>query len=389
MGNTDHGNGDWGGAVKHILLLTADAGFGHRRTAEAVKEAFDELYGDECETIIANPMQAPDAPSIMRRLEGGYDSVVTEEPTFYALAYYAVGAPIVADLVQTVTSSLLNDALESLILTHKPDAIVMTYPAYAKSAVNAFAKAGRSVPLCVVVTDLVDVHPMWFNPEVDCTFVPTGAIHRQAVDSGIPAERVKITGLPVHPAFAHELREPPAIRGALGWKPDMPTALIVGSARSRQIVDIARLLDQSGLPLQIVVVCGGDEETEQQLRAQRWRGVVHIYGLVNNMPEMIHAADFLISKAGGVIVSESLACGRPLVLYEALPGQEVGNVRYVTANGAGEWSPGPIGALATIYSWLANDGEKLKKAQAAAKRIGRPRASYEIAERVYRMIDHG
>jgi 1,2-diacylglycerol 3-beta-galactosyltransferase len=389
MGNTDHEDGDWGGALKHILLLTADAGFGHRRTAEAVKEAFDELYGDECETTIANPMQDPDAPSIMKRLEGGYDSVVTEEPTFYALAYYAVGAPIVADLVQTVTSSLLNDALESLVLAHKPDAIVMTYPAYAKSAVKALAKTGRCVPLCVVVTDLVDVHPMWFSPEVDYTFVPTGAIHRQAVESGIPAERVKITGLPVHPAFAHELREPPVIREALGWKPEMPTALIVGSARTRQAGDITRLLDQSGLFLQIVVVCGGDEEAEQELRAQRWRGVVHIYGLVNNMPEMIHAADFVISKAGGVIVSESLACGRPLVLYEALPGQEVGNVRYVTTNGAGEWSPGPIGTLATIYSWLASDGEKLKRAQAAAKRIGKPRASYEIAERVYRMIDHG
>jgi 1,2-diacylglycerol 3-beta-galactosyltransferase len=375
--------------AKRILILTADAGFGHRRAAEAVEAAFKELYGDKCDTTIANPMQAPDAPSIMRRLEGGYDSVVTEEPTFYALAYYAIGAPIVADLVQTVTSSLLNDALESLVLKYKPDAIAMTYPAYAKSAVNALEKTGRRVPLCVIVTDLVDVHPLWFSPEVDCTFVPTGAIHRQAVDSGVPADRVKITGLPVHPIFAREPRDLPVIRESLGWDPEMTTALIVGSARTRQVVDIARLLDQSGLPLQMAIVSGGDEEAERHLRAQRWRGVVHVYGLVDNMPEMIRAADFVISKAGGVIVSESLACGRPLALYEALPGQEVGNVRYVTTNGAGEWSPGPIGVLATIYSWLAGDGENLKRFQAAAKRVGKPRASYDIAERIYRMIDSG
>ena len=373
--------------MKHILILTSDAGFGHRRVAEAVKAAADELYGGVCETTIANPMQNPDAPSLVKRLENGYDSVVTEDPTAYAIAYYAMGTPIVADLIQTATSSLLNDALCGLVSTHEPDAVLMTYPAYAKPTRKALSKAKRDAPLCVVVTDLVDVHPMWFSPEAACTFVPTGAIHRQAVENGIPAERVKITGLPVNPAFARETRDPAAIREALGWNPALTTALIVGSARTRQTAEIARLLDQSGLPLQVAVVGGGDEKVERRLRAHRWRSLVHVYGLVNNMPEMIHAADFVISKAGGVIVSESLACGRPMVIYEALPGQEAGNVRYVVNNGAGEWSPGPVGVLATIYSWLVGGGETLKKRQAAAQKIGKPRASYDIAERVWRMMN--
>lgn len=372
--------------MKHILILTSDAGFGHRRAAEAVKEALDELYGDGYQTSIANPLQDPDVPSIIRRMEEEYDSVVIEDPAFYALAYYAIGAPIVADLVQTVTSSLLNDAMESLIVTHKPDAIVMTYLAYVKPALRALERAKRRAPLCVTVTDLVDVHPLWFNPKADCTFVPTGAIYRQAVDSGIPPERVRITGLPIHPMFARETREPSVIREALGWEKDMPTALIVGSTRTRHSLEIACLLDQSGLPLQLAIVSGGDEETERRLRAQRWRGVVHVYGMAHNIPEMIHAADFLISKAGGVIVSEALACGRPLVLHEALPGQEVGNVRYVVNNGVGEWSPGPIGVLATIYSWLASSGEKLKTYKAAAERIGKLRSSYDIAEQIYKLI---
>ena len=114
---------------------------------------------------------------------------------------------------------------------------------------------------------------------------------------------------------------------------------------------------------------------------------MHTYGFVDNMPEMLKAADFIICKAGGLIVSESLACGLPLILYEALPGQEVGNVKYVTEAGAGDWSPGPIGALTTCYSWFAGEGEIFKGRRAAARKIGKPRAAYDIAEWVMRQAD--
>lgn len=371
--------------MKRVLILTVDTGLGHRRAAEAVQVALDESHGGDCETLVANPVDYPDVPSIIKRIEDGYDSIVTDEPTFYALTYHAIGTPIVAGLVQTVSAALLNDAVADLITMYHPDSLVTTHPAFTQPVLNVFEKTSHSVPFCVVVTDLVDVHPLWFHPGVDCTFVPTGAVYRQALDNKISKERIRLTGLPVHPDFARETREPDAIRAALGWELETTTALIVGSVRSRQINDIANLLDRSGLPLQLIIVCGDDEETKRQLDSQQWRGSVFVYGLVHTMAEMMHAADFVISKGGGLIVSESLACGRPLVLYEALPGQEVGNVRYVVGSGAGEWSPGPISVLATTYAWLMNGREKLRTRQAAAQRIGKPRAAHEIAEHICKL----
>ena len=373
--------------VKQILLLTSDAGFGHRRAAEAIEAALLEVYGEQCQATIINPLQDPSIPDLIRYFETGYDDVVTDDPTLYQIAYTATDAPMVARFIQNMTTVVLNNTLTELLAVHLPDVVVVTHPAYTQAAIRGAENLSRRIFVDVVVTDLINVHSLWFNPRADRIFVPTGNVYRQAIENGLPKERVSLTGLPVHPDFARETRDQKTIRRALGWDPDMTTALIVGSTRTPRTAAIAHLLDRSGLPLQIVVVSGGDRETEEELRATEWRGTVHVYGLVKNMPELMHDADFIICKAGGLIVSEALACGLPLILHEALPGQEVGNVRYVVESGAGAWSPGPIGVLTTAYAWLAKGNAELKKRRAAARRIGKPRAAYDIADWLIRQIE--
>jgi 1,2-diacylglycerol 3-beta-galactosyltransferase len=375
--------------VSKVLILTSDAGFGHRRAAEAIAAALDEVCASRCEVEIRNPLHDPDIPDLVKMLELSYDEVVIDDPTLYQLAYSATDAPVVAQLMQKVTTTVLNKTLTKWVSSSRPDLLMTTYPAYTQAAVRAVRDAGYNAPVTVTVTDLIGVHTLWFHQEASLTFVPTGSVYKQALDHGLDKDRVHLTGLPVMPKFAGETRDRAALRAHLGWNPDMTTALIVGSARTRQTAAIARLLDRSGLPLQVVVVSGGDEEITASLETTEWQGTAHIYGLVGNMPEFLKAADFIICKAGGLIVSEALACGLPLILYEALPGQEVGNVRYVVDAGAGVWSPGPIGALTTVYAWMAGDGAELARRRAAAERIGKPRAAYDIAGRVMRLLGGG
>jgi 1,2-diacylglycerol 3-beta-galactosyltransferase len=123
----------------------------------------------------------------------------------------------------------------------------------------------------------------------------------------------------------------------------------------------------------------------ETLKGANWQGPVHLYDWVEDMPQLMKASDFIISKAGGLIVSEALACGLPLIIPEALPGQEEGNVRYVVQNQAGEWAPGPAEALVAVHSWLSGDPPRLAELRSNALSIGRPRAAYEIAERVWGM----
>lgn len=370
---------------KKILILTSDAGFGHRSAAKAVEAAF-KVVDSNLEVSIANPVQDPDLPDLIKQLETGYDNVVTDDPTLYQLAYAATDAPVVAKLMQDVATTALNRAMRKVVLGYEPDIIVTTYPAYTQAAMKVAKELRKPAPVDVVVTDLVNVHSLWFHSGAALTFVPTGHVYRQALDQGLQKSQVQLTGLPVNPNIYLEKRNKKEIRRELGWDENQVTGLIVGSARSGQTANIATLLDRSGLGIQVAAVAGGDREAEESLRAIDWKGKVHVYGFVSNMHELMRAADFIVCKAGGLIVTESLASGLALILYEALPGQEVGNVRYVVESGAGVWSPGAIGVLTSAYSWLAKDRNELEKCREAAARVGKPRSALDVADRVLKQI---
>jgi len=368
---------------KHILILTADAGMGHRSAAEAIKAALVELYADRCQVDVMNPLDEADAPDIIRQIEQGYDEIVVKDQVLYSLAYHALDMPVVSDLTRAVATRLLNDVIFRLVEQGRYDVIVTTYPTYARPVANALMEVERDVPVAVVITDLTDVARLWFCRSATMHFVPTNEIRKQAYKNEIPATRVRVTGLPVHPRIAGETPPPDMLRETLGWEKDLPTGLIVASARTKQMATISRFLDRSGLNLQLAVVCGGAQDMYEHLLHADWQSVVHVYNWIDNMPQLLKASDFLVTKAGGLVVSEALACGLPLIITEALPGQEAGNVRYVVDNGAGVWAPGAAEVMVTVHDWLQSDPEKFAQVRANAQSLGKPRAAFNIAEAIW------
>ena len=205
----------------------------------------------------------------------------------------------------------------------------------------------------------------------------------------MPAEQIEVIGIPVHPGLSQETRDKAAIRAELGWEPNLATILIVGSKRSSLYVEVAHVLNHSGLPVQLIVATGGDEERYEELQKTEWHRPAHVYNFVKNMPTMMRAADAIVCKAGGLTVTESLACGLPLMLTDVIPGQETGNAEYVVNGGAGEMIEAPLQALETVCHWLLNDGALLKERSANATKLGRPRAAYDIVERAWALAQRG
>jgi 1,2-diacylglycerol 3-beta-galactosyltransferase len=97
------------------------------------------------------------------------------------------------------------------------------------------------------------------------------------------------------------------------------------------------------------------------------------------MPDFMHAADVIVTKAGPGTISEAFNSGLPMVLYSRLPGQEEGNVNYVTANGAGVWAPQPDQIVATLRLWIEKPSERQKAAQ-ASQSLAHPEAARKIAQ---------
>ena len=231
-------------------------------------------------------------------------------------------------------------------------------------------------------TDLTDVQSLWYSPVATMHFVPTQEIRQQAYENDIPATRVRVTGLPVDPEFAREQRSKSELRQELDWLTEPPTCLVVASPRTQTMAKASNYLSQIE-DLQVVVVCGGNSQLYKQLESLSEQDSFHLYDWADNMPQLMQAADFIVSKAGGLIVSEALACGLPMILAEALPGQETGNMHHVVENQAGAWAPGPSEVMVTAISWLKNEGAHLKQFQKNAQDLGKPQAAYKIAKSVW------
>lgn len=367
---------------KHILILTADAGFGHRSAANALARAFDLRYGDAAAVTIVNPLDEPGAPPFLRGVESDYDKMATQWPGFYKLGYKMTDLALTTSATEMTYVLIMYDIIARLMRQHRPDIVVITFPTYQYPVAAYRRLTGDAVPMATIVTDLASLQKMWFTPSADLCLVPTTIAADLALERGLDPESVHVTGLPVNPALA-EVTSKAEARAVLGWPVDTFTVLAAASRRVEGMDQFVHVLNHAGFDLHLVVVAGGNDELYGRLNAADWHIPATVHNYVNNMPAMLHAADCVISKAGGLIVSESLACGLPLLLMQVIPGQETGNAELVTREGAGDLVLEPLLLLEALGDWLADGGRLFDRRAANARRLGRPEAAFDAAELIW------
>lgn len=366
--------------VTRVMILTADAGFGHRSTALAVSEALKIRYGDQVDPEIVNPLNSPQTPAFLRDSQNDYDFWVKQVPELYKFFYEASDVIIPTRVLEDALAVLLYESIKECYTTYKPDAVLTTYPLY-QAAISRYYKMHRiHIPFYTVITDLISVHRLWFHSKVDGCLVPTRIVAEMALSNNVAADKVIITGIPVYPDIALETRPADALRAELGWQSDVTTVLAVGSRRMERLPEMLNVVNHFGGSLQLAVVAGKNEALFQQLKKEHWHIPVHSYDFVENMPALMKASNLMITKAGGLIVTESLACGLPLLLTEVIPGQETGNAEYVKNAQAGFVINSPIELLEALQHLLENKGALLQQVAANARRVGKPEAAFQVAE---------
>lgn len=399
--------------MKRILILTADAGFGHRSAAKALAASLNN-QSEKIEVKIQNLMDDPSTPAVLRNSQTNYDYIVREMPKFYELTYDQSERPLPASLSQVGLSAMLFTAFEKAINDFRPDAIINTYTLYHAPAqtwyllneglpstpedakksllqqtISKRKKEGKShIPFITVVTDLVSVHVLWYSLLSDCYCVATESVRQEAIEYGILPSRIACTGIPVNEKFVTEKRSKQEIRKDFGLAPDIPLILAVGSKRVTSLMDYLNVINHAGFKAQVVMAAGGDEDLYHAMLRNNWHIPVKIYNFCDQLAELMMASDLILTKAGGLVTSESLAAGLPMLLADVLPGQETGNAKLVESSDAGK-------VLTTQYSMLENychmmmdDGKLLREMQKNARRIGKPDSSQRIIDIVLKLINY-
>ncbi|HYA98809.1 MAG TPA: glycosyltransferase, partial [Ktedonobacteraceae bacterium] len=157
--------------------------------------------------------------------------------------------------------------------------------------------------------------------------------------------------------------------------------LVGGGEGAMGLRSAVHAISQARLPVQLLIIAGRNKRLYVQL--QRTRSSVHVpakvYGFVQNMQEMMHASDVIVTKAGPGTICEALACNLPIILSGYVPGQEEGNVTYVVENNVGMLAYDSVELINILRRLLKPGSELLSQEQESAKCISRPGASFDIA----------
>jgi 1,2-diacylglycerol 3-beta-galactosyltransferase len=142
--------------------------------------------------------------------------------------------------------------------------------------------------------------------------------------------------------------------------------------------ETAAAIDAAGLNTALAIVTGRNADLKHRLENRSWQGPTKVYGFVTEMPTYMRAADVLVTKAGPGTICEALASELPVILYSYLPGQEAGNVAYLTDSGAGVWAPEPEDVVRALRHWDENP-TAYQEACHATEQLARPAAARDIA----------
>ncbi len=374
--------------LRKVLLLSASAGAGHVRAAEAIEKAFKQRKDhDGVEVHHFDVLNYTN--KLFRHLYSkAYIDLVNKMPEVPGWVYDKLDKPWKNERRRLALDKLNTRPFVKLLREYQPDLIVCTHflPAEIVSWLKAKERlASRQV---IIVTDF-DVHAMWLVHHYERYFVALDEARVYLEALAIPPERITVSGIPIDPVFAIK-KDKQEMRAKHGLAPDRSTILLSAGGFGVGSVDA---LVQSLLPLQqraqIIAICGRNEELKERLTklAARIKPDASVllkpFGYTREMDELMTASDLVLGKPGGLTTSEALAKGLVFVIVNPIPGQEERNSDHLL-EGAAAIRCNNLPTLSYKLDRLLSDPQRFKSMQANARRMGHPNAAKEIVEQISR-----
>lgn len=374
--------------MTQLLILSVSAGNGHVRAAQALEAA----------AARANPPLGAVHIDAMAHVAGGFRKVYTDwyiqlvnrAPELWSYLHQRTDATphhAPSQRLRRGIERLSTGALVREMRRARPAAVICTHFLPAELLMRERNRGRIDYPVWLQITDY-DLHNMWLVPGMAGYLAATEEVAFRLRARGIPPDRIHVTGIPVMPAFsepdAPELAHA-ACAAALGLDPARPVLLMAsGGAGVGDLPSmVERVLALGGGDLQVIAVAGRNAEAHARLQslAARHPGRVVAIGFTSEMHRLMAAADLVVTKPGGLTVSECLALGKPMLLISPIPGQEEHNAGFLMEEGAAWLAYDAIGLDYKIARLLA-DPAKLAAMAARSRALGKPKAAAEVLRRV-------
>lgn len=359
-----------------VLFLSVTAGHGHIQTSKA---AIDYLAQQKIECKMLDTFEYIN-PVLSESIAKGYLISTKFTPAVYGRLYRMAEKKEKVNTkfsISHLINAILSRKLINFLDEYNPDVIVCTHIFSAQIMTHLKHKGILKSKTVGIITDYT-VHPFWEDTDLDYYITANEQLNLQVLRKGIPIERVKPLGIPIHMKFAKKTDKLEARR--MLELEDMTTICMMGGSMGYvDVIPLIQKVDSMDFELQIISICGNNKKLKQRIDNLKTHKTIYNYGFVDNVDVMMDASDLIVTKPGGLTTSESLAKGLPMVLINPIPGQEDRNVEFLLNNGLAVKVSDTFPIDEAIYQVIGNAWRKQNLLD-AIKHIARPYASKDFGD---------
>lgn len=378
-------------APPKILIISSDTGGGHRSAAAAIVAGVQKFFGGDSYAVrVIRAVE--ESHKVTARLVGVYNWVLRNKQHWMKYLYWAINRfrPETREFFHRRASKYIQDIFERWC----PHIVVSVHPMtqHAFARILKELRLSERVPLVTVVTDpCYGFWKGWACDDVTLYLVASEEAKQQLIDYGIAPERIKISGMPVHPKFEQlDAEAVETMRRAFDLDPHTFTVFVnAGWIGGGNILEIFRELVRGDLDVQAIFLAGRNEQLK--LEAERIAALakfpVKVIGYSEHIEQLMQVANVMISKLGGLTTFEAFACRLPIIADVTTPPmpQESGAANLIAKRGAGVLL-GNTRDIVPVIRCMKEDKKFYAQLQVATAGLTIPNSTKRIVEEIAALI---
>ncbi len=312
-----------------ILILSVSAGGGHSHAAEALK-SYIKLNNNKAEITVIDTLKYIN-PLIDKVIIGSYLKTLKVTPSLFGKLYdHSEDDEGLATVISSNLSKIMTYKLYHLINEFNPDIIICTHPFPAEMISIMKDKGKLNIPSLTILTDY-SPHSFWIQEHTDAYVVSNSDMIDEMVSRNVPKNKIFDFGIPVSPSFLKKYDKEKTLK-ELDLNINIPTFLIMGGSLGiGKISDLYSELIKIDQNMQIIIITGNNKKLYSQLNKLKENSdkETRIIGFTNKVNKYMQCCDLLLTKPGGLTITEALVSNIPMAVFSPIPGQEEKNAEFL------------------------------------------------------------
>lgn len=365
-----------------VLIFYAAYGGGHLSAARSIKQYLDENF-ENVETELVD---------CVKYINKGLDKITTlaykemakKAPWAWGEIYNHSQKGTMSH-ISNGANKVMSIKLYKLFEEFKPDIVISTHPFGSQMTAYLKSKGKTNCILASVMTDFAS-HDQWLvgHEYIDHIFVSHEGMKKDIISKGIKASKIHATGIPLSNRFLEHF-DRKKIKSSFDLDINKKTILFFGGGefglgKDKTLKILKAFIDNINDEYQIIAISGKNAKMQEKFTELVGDNPnVQVYGFTNEVPELMSISDLVVTKPGGLTITESLASGLPIVVINPIPGQEVENAEFLEKKGVAVWIRKTEDPEQAVSELLSNP-EQIKHMKIRSKLMAKKHSTEDICK---------